>query len=95
MNEAPAVCCGSGSFADLADRDDVRLILHARTRAGRANDAAAKKSQMDEVMGTATAMGNVWFHNPKDKDEWNQQKRNMPLSSTGLNGKSSADTVEL
>lgn len=73
MNEAPATCCSGRSSSELADWDEVRLVLHARTRAGRANDAAAKKSQMNEAMGTATAMGNIYFHNPKDRDEFNKR----------------------
>lgn len=76
MNAGHVSCCSSFLRTSEYDEwDSVRLVLHARTRAARANDFAAKKSQMNEAMGTAVAMGNVFFHNPKDRDEYNQKAK--------------------
>lgn len=76
MQSPPGGCCSNTrTNSHLSEWDDVRLILHARTRANAANDSKARKSQMDEALGTAVAMGDVWFHNPKDKHEFNAGKK--------------------
>lgn len=83
MQTPPGGCCSprTSNNADIAEWDDVRLVLHARTRANAANDARAKTSQMNEAMGTAVAMGNVYFHNPKDRDEFNATHKGVAAAT--------------